>query len=231
MNAFTFSTFGGNPAAVVYLPKQRDDAWHLSIAREFNISETAFIIRRRVASPSSEQSPSAKQKGFGAKSPLIEAESSGEGLKSVKKIAPKKPIYDFDLRWFTPEAEVDLCGHATLASAHFLFATGLVPAEETITFHTRSGPLMSKKIELEDSYFAPLFNSEKNGKSSPTSSQGKPKAGAIYSLDFPIDEFTSEIGEEEISSLKEALTGVNIIWAGRTSLQNVIVCLVISLIS
>lgn len=43
---------------------------------------------------------------------------------------------DFELRWFTPEAEVDLCGHATLASARCLFDDG---AADPIRFHTRSG--------------------------------------------------------------------------------------------
>jgi PhzF family phenazine biosynthesis protein len=47
----------------------------------------------------------------------------------------------FDLRWFTPEVEVDLCGHATLASGHVLFSTGRVPADTTAVFHTRSGEL------------------------------------------------------------------------------------------
>ena len=44
----------------------------------------------------------------------------------------------YDLRWFTPVVEVDLCGHATLASAHVLAAQG---ANGTIVFHTRSGEL------------------------------------------------------------------------------------------
>ena len=47
----------------------------------------------------------------------------------------------YDLRWFTPEVEVDLCGHATLASAHVLYETGAVPSDATIVFHTRSGEL------------------------------------------------------------------------------------------
>jgi PhzF family phenazine biosynthesis protein len=44
----------------------------------------------------------------------------------------------YDLRWFTPEIEVDLCGHATLASAHVLWETAQVGEA---TFHTRSGAL------------------------------------------------------------------------------------------
>src|SRR4051812_10281444 len=46
----------------------------------------------------------------------------------------------FGLRWFTPLAEVDLCGHATLASAHALWEAGVVPRGE-IAFSTRSGIL------------------------------------------------------------------------------------------
>jgi PhzF family phenazine biosynthesis protein len=47
----------------------------------------------------------------------------------------------FDLRWFTPLVEVDLCGHATLASAHVLWETGELAAEAEARFHTRSGLL------------------------------------------------------------------------------------------
>jgi PhzF family phenazine biosynthesis protein len=47
----------------------------------------------------------------------------------------------FDLRWFTPKVEVDLCGHATLASAHVLFETGMIAVNEEARFHTKSGLL------------------------------------------------------------------------------------------
>ena len=47
----------------------------------------------------------------------------------------------FRLRWFTPAAEVDLCGHATVASAHFLWESGALPRGTTARFHTRSGLL------------------------------------------------------------------------------------------
>lgn len=50
----------------------------------------------------------------------------------------------FDLRWFTPAAEVDLCGHATLASAHVLWEGGEVPETTPIRFHTQSGPLTAE---------------------------------------------------------------------------------------
>jgi PhzF family phenazine biosynthesis protein len=47
----------------------------------------------------------------------------------------------FRLRWFTPTAEVDLCGHATLASAHVLWEQGRLRREAPATFETRSGRL------------------------------------------------------------------------------------------
>lgn len=48
---------------------------------------------------------------------------------------------EFDLRWFTPKVEVDLCGHATLASAYVLWHERIAPAEGPIRFSTRSGIL------------------------------------------------------------------------------------------
>jgi len=54
---------------------------------------------------------------------------------------------DFQLRWFTPTTEVDLCGHATLASAHVLFQEfGAAQAE--LHFHTRSGLLSVQQNEM-----------------------------------------------------------------------------------
>lgn len=50
----------------------------------------------------------------------------------------------YDLRWFTPLAEVDLCGHATLASAHVVFEV-LEPGQDTVHFETRSGALWVRK--------------------------------------------------------------------------------------
>lgn len=52
-----------------------------------------------------------------------------------------RPDGDWDLRWFTPTVEVELCGHATLASAHVLWATRRVPAVAPVRFHTQSGVL------------------------------------------------------------------------------------------
>ena len=51
----------------------------------------------------------------------------------------------YQLRWFTPTVEVDLCGHATLASAHFLWALKKVKPKSTARFHTRSGLLTATR--------------------------------------------------------------------------------------
>lgn len=71
---------------------------------------------------------------------------------------------DFGLRWFTPGAEVDLCGHATLASAHALWESGRVDPAAEIRFHTLSGVLTARsvddRIELD-------FPSEPASESSP----------------------------------------------------------------
>lgn len=53
---------------------------------------------------------------------------------------------DFGLRWFTPAVEVDLCGHATLASAHVLWEQRRVERESLIAFHTRSGTLKARNV-------------------------------------------------------------------------------------
>jgi PhzF family phenazine biosynthesis protein len=52
----------------------------------------------------------------------------------------------FELRWFTPKAEVDLCGHATLASAQVLWQQNLANSTEVIRFSTKSGDLKAVRI-------------------------------------------------------------------------------------
>lgn len=108
VDAFTDKLFSGNPAAVVLLDEQADSAWMQAVAREMNLSETAFVH---------------PQPG------------------------------GYHLQWFTPQVEVDLCGHATLATAHILWQTGMVKDAGTIRFFTRSGWLSASQrdnfIELD----------------------------------------------------------------------------------
>ncbi len=69
---------------------------------------------------------------------VMQAIAAENNLSETAFFVPQGP--DYDLRWFTPKVEMDLCGHATLASAFILF-THLAPLRESVTFHTRSGPL------------------------------------------------------------------------------------------
>lgn len=63
----------------------------------------------------------------------------------------------YNLRWFTPVIEVDLCGHATLASAHILWETGLLAPDQEARFYTRSGLLTAVR---QDNWIQLDFPSE-----------------------------------------------------------------------
>lgn len=102
VDAFTDKPFAGNPAGVCVLSEERDDKWMQNVAREMNLSETAFLL---------------------------------------------KGANGFNLRWFTPMVEVDLCGHATLASAHILWENGILKIGEPARFQTRSGILTADRRE------------------------------------------------------------------------------------
>lgn len=91
---------------------------------------------------------------------LLEEDVDSEWMQSLaeemnlSETAFVRPLDEgFGLRWFTPVAEVDLCGHATLASAHVLWSEGLAATDAPIQFHTRSGVLPCRKqgetIELD----------------------------------------------------------------------------------
>lgn len=73
---------------------------------------------------------------------LLQAVAEENNLSETAFFVPSAK--GFQLRWFTPVDEVDLCGHATLAAAHVLFEE-LGYTEPVITFETRSGELFVKK--------------------------------------------------------------------------------------
>ncbi|TVQ32042.1 MAG: PhzF family phenazine biosynthesis protein [Phycisphaeraceae bacterium] len=83
---------------------------------------------------------------------LLDAERDAPWMQSVaaemnlSETAFVRRIDDgFSLRWFTPGVEVDLCGHATLASAFALWSSGAAEEHEQIRFHTRSGVLTASR--------------------------------------------------------------------------------------
>ena len=98
IDAFTSELFKGNPACVMPLDSWLPDELLLNIAKENNVSETAFFVK--------------KNNGF-------------------------------NLRWFTPEIEMDLCGHATLATAYCL-KNHLDYKEDQVIFDSMSGELIVK---------------------------------------------------------------------------------------
>ncbi len=100
VDAFADCPFEGNPAAVCILDSSVSEGLMQSIAREMNLSETAFVW------------------------PLTDG---------------------FSLRWFTPAVEVDLCGHATLASAHVLWEQRYLAPGARALFHTRSGLITAQR--------------------------------------------------------------------------------------
>jgi PhzF family phenazine biosynthesis protein len=57
----------------------------------------------------------------------------------------RKKEEGFELKWFTPTTEIELCGHATLASAHVLWEEGLLASDEVAAFDTLSGRLTAAK--------------------------------------------------------------------------------------
>ncbi|RZB85360.1 putative isomerase BH0283 isoform B [Glycine soja] len=103
----------------------------------------------------------------------------------------------FRLRWFTPATEVELCGHATLASAHVLFSSGLVKSD-IIEFVTLSGVLTAKKV------------------SGINDGEGASEDGLFIELEFPADTVT-EFNSADISQISAALNDAPIIDIKRTT--------------
>jgi len=74
----------------------------------------------------------------------MQAVASEMNLSETAFVVPQKDATSFDIRWFTPATEVDLCGHATLASAHILWEAGMLPAEQPARFNTKCGLLVCR---------------------------------------------------------------------------------------
>jgi PhzF family phenazine biosynthesis protein len=66
-------------------------------------------------------------------------------LSETAFLRPRAEAGRYGLRWFTPAVEVELCGHATLASAHVLWTEGLADAAQELRFDTASGPLAARR--------------------------------------------------------------------------------------
>lgn len=74
---------------------------------------------------------------------LMQQIATEMNLSETAFLYPLEGEGNYSLRWFTPTAEIDLCGHATLASAHVLWTEGYLAADITARFQTKSGELLA----------------------------------------------------------------------------------------
>jgi PhzF family phenazine biosynthesis protein len=79
----------------------------------------------------------------------MQAVAAEMNLSETAFLVPASSPATWELRWFTPTVEVDLCGHATLASAHVLWETGQLAPSAAPAFDTRSGRLGARRIEAD----------------------------------------------------------------------------------
>ncbi|KAJ4954608.1 hypothetical protein NE237_011391 [Protea cynaroides] len=175
VDAFTDTVFKGNPAAVCLLEEEeeveRDEKWMQAVATEFNLSETCYLI------------------------PIQSTVSNANDLSNGQSVRR------FHLRWFTPVAEVELCGHGTLASAHALFASW-VPSANVIEFVTLSGVLIAKRD-------VPIVSTS-------NFSDGEPHDYFSIELDFPSDAVL-ECESADRPSLSETLNGAPMVNISKTA--------------
>ncbi|MEM8947635.1 MAG: PhzF family phenazine biosynthesis protein [Planctomycetota bacterium] len=113
----------------------------------------------------------------------------------------------YKLRWFTPKAEVELCGHATLASAHVLWEEGLVDRDLDINFSTKSGTLYCKRQQTDiELNFPATLATEITPPASLLQALGLSKAEFVG--DTKYDKLVVVTTEREVRSLKPDFTSL-----------------------
>lgn len=117
----------------------------------------------------------------------------------------------FHLRWFTPVAEVKLCGHATLAASHFLFQSGLVNSN-TIEFSTISGILTAQRVP------------DSRIKDSSGSENGEAQDSFYIELNFPVVP-VSDFNDLKFSAISEILNGVSVVDVKKMASDDILVVL------
>ncbi len=156
VDAFAAKVFEGNPAAVIPLtgPDWPEDTKMQAIARENNLSETAFLIAKDAS--------------------VLDSNTCA-----------------YKIRWFTPNGEVDLCGHATLGSAYVVFR-----------FLASAG---KDKIEFDTTKSGTLYVSRENVVSDDTI--------GLLRMDFPADIPTPVVATASISIklVSDALGGADVL--------------------
>nr|XP_017240413.1 PREDICTED: uncharacterized isomerase PA2770-like isoform X2 [Daucus carota subsp. sativus] len=111
----------------------------------------------------------------------------------LTRIDLDSPNPRFHLTWFTPVAEVKLCGHATLAASHFIFSSGLVKVN-VIEFMTLSGVLTARSVSMPEVSVLSQLKSD----------------GFCTELDFPVVPLV-EYTSAEVSNISQSLNGASIV--------------------
>ncbi|XP_074573862.1 uncharacterized protein LOC141830313 [Curcuma longa] len=168
IDAFTSAPFKGNPAAVCLLDTPED----VAAGDEWMQSVAGEFNISETA--------------FLSRAVDVESDSQTNGACGHR----------FHLRWFTPVAEVKLCGHATLAAAHFLWSLGLVNSD-VIYFSTKSGTLTAKRVVSTDIFDTIDVSSTKAAK-------------FLIELDFPVLP-VAECHASDTLSIPVTLNGASII--------------------
>eukprot|EP00566_Odontella_aurita_P008526 CAMPEP_0113590638 /NCGR_PEP_ID=MMETSP0015_2-20120614/36792_1 /TAXON_ID=2838 /ORGANISM="Odontella" /LENGTH=659 /DNA_ID=CAMNT_0000496865 /DNA_START=123 /DNA_END=2102 /DNA_ORIENTATION=- /assembly_acc=CAM_ASM_000160 len=179
---------GGNPAGVVLLPEETDPSkpetveWMRSVAMEFNQSETAFVWERT--------GEGGAAPGGGANSNLSGSSSTGSGGSGSG--APDVPDHaHYNIKYLTCSgAEVDLCGHATLASASVLFDLLGSGAGGKKKRHVRKIVFRANRDSLKvrlapDASTGVQIQPADDGKGGGKSKKAAEKSSVRISMDFP----------------------------------------------
>ncbi|MET1033605.1 MAG: PhzF family phenazine biosynthesis protein [Candidatus Saccharimonadales bacterium] len=130
VDAFTNTPFEGNPAGVVVNANELTEANMQLIARELNLSETAFVL-----------DPTA-------------AEIIPHDITEIDEHQPNMPQADIRIRFFTPTSEVDFCGHATVATLFTLAKLGMHglgnDGKNSVQVETKAGQLEMSVTNTEE---------------------------------------------------------------------------------
>uniref|UniRef100_A0A0E0FJU3 Peroxiredoxin-2F, mitochondrial n=1 Tax=Oryza nivara TaxID=4536 RepID=A0A0E0FJU3_ORYNI len=205
VDAFAAEPFKGNPAAVCLLEGEdaaaaADERWMQSVAAEFNLSETAFLIRDpSSAAAAADAAPRFRLRWF---TPVAEVASPFPPTLGFLLLV--SPVFIRTRR--RRRLQVNLCGHATLASAHFLFTTVLAKQQHAaaamVEFVTRSGILTAKKVPAPPP---------------PANDGGVPGEEKLFiELDFPMIDLV-EYDSAETLSIPETLNGARVVSVWKSS--------------
>ncbi|MCL7032983.1 hypothetical protein MKW94_021411 [Papaver nudicaule] len=194
VDAFTDRPFKGNPAAVCLLEAghKKEEEWFLGIAREFNAPITCYLTRV-----------------------LCDDDDNDDNCDECEYGNEFNPV--FNIRWFTTVAEVDICGHATMAAAQFLFTSSLVKSNQ-IRFIGLSGSLTAKKCPARKSDQDMLDGSKilSNGIQGEEDNRCRDPEDFFIELDFPTTTLV-ECDPLEIPSIPQTLNGASVLNIKKTA--------------